>query len=135
MGTNYYMRYNKCKCCDRFDSVHIGKSSMGWQFSFQAIEPELPYGSPEGSLPVSDPKEIIVCSWKDWQEILQREDNSIHDEYERVITYLFLKKLIDDKKENKSNKNHTVECLKDYIYQDKPFLDSEGHSFLRGDFS
>lgn len=35
MGTNYYVRENECKTCGRHDEIHLGKSSMGWQFIFQ----------------------------------------------------------------------------------------------------
>lgn len=35
MGTNYYTKLNECKECKRYDEVHLGKSSAGWQFSFQ----------------------------------------------------------------------------------------------------
>lgn len=35
MGTNYYTKENECDHCGRFDEIHLGKSSMGWQFSFQ----------------------------------------------------------------------------------------------------
>ena len=35
MGTNYYIDINKCESCGRKDQIHLGKSSMGWQFTFQ----------------------------------------------------------------------------------------------------
>ena len=35
MGTNYYTRIEECDKCGRFDQVHLGKSSMGWRFTFQ----------------------------------------------------------------------------------------------------
>lgn len=35
MGTNYYAILNKCDKCGRYDSIHLGKSSSGWQFVFQ----------------------------------------------------------------------------------------------------
>ena len=35
MGTNYYAKLNYCKECGRGDEIHLGKSSMGWKFSFQ----------------------------------------------------------------------------------------------------
>jgi hypothetical protein len=37
MGTNYYHRTNICEHCGRYDETHIGKSSAGWVFGFQAI--------------------------------------------------------------------------------------------------
>ena len=38
MGTNFYIRYNKCSCCDRYDELHVGKSSYGWSFSFHSLD-------------------------------------------------------------------------------------------------
>lgn len=42
MGTNYYIRTTEgadyCEHCGRgeqYKEIHIGKSSMGWQFSFK----------------------------------------------------------------------------------------------------
>ncbi|MCP4355466.1 MAG: hypothetical protein GY793_07505 [Proteobacteria bacterium] len=35
MGTNYYTKINICKTCGREDNIHLGRSSAGWQFSFQ----------------------------------------------------------------------------------------------------
>ena len=36
MGANYYYISNHCEHCDRFDKIHIGKLSGGWQFLFHA---------------------------------------------------------------------------------------------------
>ena len=35
MGTNYYTKINNCDKCGRYDKIHLGKSSAGWQFYFQ----------------------------------------------------------------------------------------------------
>lgn len=36
MGTNYYTKTKECKeCGHKPEGVHLGKSSAGWQFSFQ----------------------------------------------------------------------------------------------------
>ncbi len=37
-GTNYYHRKNTCKCCGRYDEVHIGKASIGWSFGFHGTD-------------------------------------------------------------------------------------------------
>ena len=39
MGMNYYLRYNICPTCGRYDEKHIGKSSYGWCFGLH-IYPE-----------------------------------------------------------------------------------------------
>ena len=36
MGTNFYVKTKKCKCCKhKPNDIHLGKSSGGWQFTFQ----------------------------------------------------------------------------------------------------
>lgn len=36
MGTNYYAKINICPTCKKpEEEIHLGKSSAGWQFSFQ----------------------------------------------------------------------------------------------------
>ena len=36
MGTNYYIKTETCPTCGyKPDGIHLGKSSGGWQFSFQ----------------------------------------------------------------------------------------------------
>lgn len=35
MGNNFYTRINECDKCGRYNEIHLGKSSAGWQFSFQ----------------------------------------------------------------------------------------------------
>ena len=65
MGTNYYMIENKCECCDRYDSTHIGKSSAGWTFTFNGLGP--------------------AQSWQDWKFILIGKE--IQNEYGSIIPY------------------------------------------------
>ena len=68
MGTNYYVASNLCKCCNRYDKeYHIGKSSMGWAFSFRGYRASL------------------LVSWGAWKEFLK--DKTIVDEYGSTIDY------------------------------------------------
>ena len=61
MGTNYYVATNHCECCNRYDEeYHIGKSSLGWAFTFQ--------GYPADQL----------TGWKHWKQFLK--DQQIRDE-------------------------------------------------------
>ena len=69
MGTNYYHRTNICKCCDRYDEKHIGKNSMGWQFSFQGYK---------------DDESPNIESFKHWKKVLQ--EGKIFDEYDKEIS-------------------------------------------------
>lgn len=68
MGTNYYVASDHCKCCDRYDEdYHIGKSSLGWAFSFRGYRPER------------------LVSWAAWKEFLR--DKVIMNEYGERIDY------------------------------------------------
>lgn len=68
MGTNYYVAKNSCKCCNRYDEeYHIGKSSVGWAFTFQGYVIEK------------------LISWSQWKEFLKNQE--IRDEYGDVVSY------------------------------------------------
>jgi len=65
MGTNYYLIYNECKCCNRHDKVHLGKSSYGWKFTFQTIE-NFPLRNLDPAYEIADSdEEIEIKSYKD----------------------------------------------------------------------
>lgn len=68
MGTNYTWRHAECRCCERYEELHIGKSSGGWEFMFRGHR-EL-----EG-----DPTQNIE-SWADWKQRIRSEGRVI-DEY------------------------------------------------------
>lgn len=81
MGTNYYARYNACKCCDRFDAVHIGKQSAGWTFLFRGYVN-------------SDETPLSIKTFSDWKKFLDSENVEIYDEYnERVSKTEFLARI------------------------------------------
>ena len=131
MGTNYYMRYDNCECCSRHEEIHIGKKSYGWQFSFQAHNPEVSW-APMGYLGISDPKDFLINSWKDWQRYLQMKEHKIFDEYDSHISFKDLKRIIEDSKKNLKNLNHTTECHG--MPFEASFYDKEGYSFSNSDF-
>ncbi len=110
MGTNYYTRYNICESCGRYDEFHIGKSSAGWTFIFQAQEDE-----------------INIKSYKEWVKFLSNKGIKIFNEYNRKISLKKFKELIEAKKLEKHN--HAKE------YPEGHFLDEEGNSFSEGEFS
>ncbi len=113
MSTNYYVKSDTCECCGHTpDQAHIGKSSAGWTFTFQAYRG--------------------LTSWKDWKRHL--EDQTIVDEYDREVTLEEFKALVESKKSAKYN--HTIECLRQYPeMREDLYLDSEGHSFSWREFS
>jgi hypothetical protein len=119
MGTNYYHDRDVCPTCNRpAESVHIGKSSMGWTFSF--------HGTPE------------TRSYRKWLDVLEA-GGLIRNEYGEVVTLDAFKALVESKRNEKHN--HTTYCRLDsspdiqrYGWMDC-WLDAEGHSFSEGDFS
>lgn len=67
MGTSYYLEFNKCECCERYEKLHIGKFSAGWKFALRVQE----------------------GYWKDYSEFIQysqRIECRIYDEYGESIS-------------------------------------------------
>jgi hypothetical protein len=122
MGTNYYQRTDICECCNRYKEKHIGKNSMGWQFSFQG------YTSYD-----DNPK---IKSFEDWKRELQA-DGKIFDEYGRELTFEEFVELVESK--NKAPNNHYDYCKKEAANRGYDMLndwkDDEGYSFSGADFS
>lgn len=67
MGTNYYLRFNICENCNRYDRLHIGKSSCGWTFALHIY--------PDGD----GPKDLA-----EWKRTMY--NHRIFDEYGKEIT-------------------------------------------------
>lgn len=104
MGTNYYLEENG-------ESLHIGKSSAGWEFSFRGYDED-------------------IRSWKDWQNKIAGRD--VIDEYGGKMSFTDFKRMV----ESSEGQNHTAYCKKKYedIYLDL-WQDDEGYSFYGGEFS
>lgn len=138
MGTNYFHRTNICECCGRYDELHIGKSSGGWQFSFRGYcDDFMVYGAP------------VIRSYRDWlvqleprvqvfedgKEIKFEPIGRIFDEYGKEVSLDDFKTLVEQKKSEPLN--HTTYCWThhpDHARQDC-WLDPEGHSFSSAEFS
>lgn len=81
MGTNYYAVSEPCGHCGRGgDRVHIGKSSIGWQFLFAPLDMEEGKG---------------CHSWREWRAYLA--DKQIVDEYGRSHTLAEFADLVESK--------------------------------------
>ncbi len=106
MGTNYYTIKNYCEHCKRFDQEHIGKSSIGWTFAFQATE--------------------TVENYDEWLENV-KSSQKIIDEYGREITVEELVKMIEDKRNNPNN-----QAIRNPGFA---YLDKYGNSFTFAEFS
>ena len=127
MGMNYYHRINICDHCNRYDEKHIGKSSAGWEFSFQGYTPE-------------DNRPVIL-SFKDWKREL-KNTGKIFDEDGEEISYEKFVELIESKKNgtfnDNPNKNHYDYCMAEANIRgydmSNDWKDEEGHSFASSDF-
>ncbi len=109
MGCNYYVQFKTCEHCNNTpDDLHIGKSSMGWTFSFHAIPG------------------LGLTSWKAWKKYLVKK--SIVDEYGRHCYLIDFVSMVERK--TTEAHSHAKECRSDNDY-----LDPEGHSFSNGEFS
>ena len=118
MGTNYYARYNVCEHCKRYDQIHIGKASVGWQFTFHATEE--------------------IKSWQDWFIFLFKPDVYIFDEYNEKVTLDNFRELVASKQKPEFL-NHAKEAIKrkatDPFWKDEEsYLDPEGYSMSPGEF-
>lgn len=126
MGTNYYVAKNACECCNRYDEeYHIGKSSMGWSFTFQ--------GYPWNKL----------TSWKQWKEFLKDQD--IRDEYGERIDYDWFVNMVETYKspgfvreDGCVNLQHNEQGKKDarpWFNPEYDWDDEDGYSFSKREFS
>lgn len=132
MGTNYYVATNHCECCSRYDKeYHIGKSSMGWAFSFRGYRPER------------------LVSWKQWKEFLK--DKVIMDEYGERMTYDSFVDMIETHKApgyinpqtGRKNLQHNDSMKNDKYYfkyhfgfdPDIEWDDEDGYAFSSREFS
>ncbi len=120
MGTNYYHVEKNCEHCGHRELRHIGKSSMGWTFSFQGYS-----DSPE------------IKSYKQWLERLL-QGGTIEDEYGETVPLNEFQLMVEQKRNAK--KCHATYCLEGHspYYHPTPeqeWLDQDGHSFSLGDFS
>ncbi len=108
MGTNYYAKYLECDRCNRYEEIHIGKSSSGWQFSFHSNDD--------------------IRSYKEWIEFLEENNAVITDEYGDVISLKKFKELVESKQDEKHN--HSEEYTEGGSYKD-----DEGYSMSPYEFS
>jgi hypothetical protein len=120
MGTNYYHRTDICESCNRFDERHIGKSSGGWQFSFQGYDDIQPN----------------ILSFEDWKRELQ--EGKIFTEYGEEISFENFVELVESK-HKPFNKNHYDYCVAEHKARgydmSRDWKDGEGYSFTFSEFS
>lgn len=134
MGTNFYFRFNMCDCCDRYDEIHIGKSSGGWQFLFQFVNQTINPKrlDPKSALLNEEKNILVVDSFKKWKTLIDRyvveyKTAKIYNEYNEEVSASDLYELIESKRDGINH--HRKSDDRD------SFEDDEGNSFIRCDFS
>lgn len=114
MGTNYYTKINECEKCGRNDTIHLGKSSAGWQFSFQY----------NGGIYYKNADEM-----KQWLR-----GRRIIDEYGHVISHEAFWHMVKAKQTDE-NQNHAQYCHKNYPETRAREHIIDGYSFSDCEFS
>jgi len=109
MGTNFYTKLNECESCGRYNEIHLGKSSYGWQFSFQY----------NGGLFYKN-----ISEMKKWLK-----GRTIENEYGEIIKYDEFWKMVKAK-QKKEFQNH-AQSYPDSTYE----LVIGGYSFSDCNFS
>jgi len=121
MGMNYYVKFKDRKVNQ--PDLHIGKKSIGWEFSFQGYEEDTYYNTPQ------------LLSKKEWFEYLFLNSDLIYNEEDKQIEFLEFVKIVLDSKKNTDNKNHYDYCKNSNYDLSDLLLDEEGFSISLTDFS
>ncbi len=109
MGTNYYARYKHCASCKRYEEIHIGKSSSGWQFMFHAT--------------------LDIKNYQDWITFLSKDGVKIYEEFSKEVSLKDFKELVKEKQIAICD-NHAE------IYKEQGnYVDKEGYSMSPYEFS
>lgn len=115
MGTNYYTLTKKCPACGhKPEGIHLGKSSAGWQFSFQLNGGEYYKNVPE---------------MKKWLKGKQ-----IEDEYGQKITHKSFWEMVAIKQKKKFQ-NHAEYVKREYPESSHTEYIIDGYSFSDCEFS
>jgi hypothetical protein len=139
MSTNFYIRYNICNQCDRYDEIHLGKSSAGWKFLFHEIKASFPLPKWNKDVKKLLKNSIIeyikLDSFIDIENFLLKycpKYIKIFDEYEEEISVKDFLELVKSKQDNKS---HIHYCNEHNFPLDDYFMDESSYEFSKGDFS
>lgn len=111
MGTNYYADHEgDCPTCTRTHicQVHLGKSSMGWQFNFAWNDGE--FYKTEAEM-------------REWTK-----GRKIYNEYDEPVSYKEFWDLVDSKKSAQRSMNAKE-------YPDHVIVGVDGTNFMVGEFS
>ncbi len=114
MGTNYYVKEAECSECGRHETIHLGKSSAGWQFTFQYNGGRFYKSVPE---------------MKKWLK-----EKTIKDEYGATVPQKTFWEMVAAK-QKPENLNHAKEVSRDYPHTKGQQHIIGGYSFTDCEFS
>lgn len=135
MGTNYYFHPNETdKELGSIESIHIGKASAGWSFSFHGYQSnfERRHGDSDGILYRSNEISLSIKSKKDWDEFFSNHNGSIKDEYGRTLSIEEFLKVTSD---HSPNSDYNGKKLSILPISNIRIHDSEGYSIAFYNFS
>jgi len=126
MGMNYYIKLKERKINQ--NDLHIGKSSIGWEFNFQGYEKNDYYNIPN------------LMSRDEWCEYIFLHSDEIYNEEDEKIDLVEILELINLKKpsqeiNNKLLLNHYDESIKLDGYCNNAFKDKDGYTISTTEFS
>lgn len=125
MGTNYYLYTEICKHCGRSDDpIHIGKSSVGWHFSFRGY--------------LDDWYDFQITTFEEWKKFLVEKISRgaiIKDEYGREIQLMDFLTLIANKQNSKYKSPALASMASRYSTYRQDWVDDDGYSFSNYEFS
>jgi len=132
MGTNYYYEDISGK------KYHIGKSSYGWQFSFQA-QPKLDvYSNRQWKSFLSEKQQEYNFHNVNEKSIVVNEYDErvdIDEFFDDIVSHsVRLKRWQNDDNSRKKLKNQT-DYVEGSYYEGQYYNDIDGYSFTIGDFS
>ena len=121
MGTNFYFRKqigHQCEHCgraDKYEELHVGKSSHGWKFAFDTWHGEFK-------------------SFKAWKTLMETNPGKIFDEYGDCISLTDFIEKVESKQGGKGLKEYYAGLTRkfsrgDLGEADKEFYDAEGYNF------
>lgn len=127
MGTNYYVRYNRCGCCDRYDELHMCKSFHTYR-AHRANSWDHKDVSPVG--------DIVTVA--DWLRLLELPGVEVWDEYDSPHHVPTVVERIKESVESSTNGYHaTVDSYRRYggSFVAEHWLDSDGYHMEPREFS
>lgn len=129
MGTNYYFIPSETESrLSNIKSIHIGKDSYGWVFSFHGYGKENDdiIGSQDGILYKTSPEPFSIRSKEDWFKFFDTYDGIIQSEYKTEFSPKEFKSLVEISSPHSLWRDKKLKSHADYDKVNTK-LDNEGY--------